>query len=519
MLDEWLDAGDLIDKTEDLIDLGLFDDAFELLNRYFHLYEDVWELYVLYGRIYTDQNKPDEAIDWLRRGLQLDKKNPDSLLGLFYAHTLKHQVKRGGKYLLLAAKYHPDNEMVLTALIWYYTEINNLSAAIACFETLQKNGANNPEMFRNGAIAYQRSGNYQSAEQCFQIALEINDQFDEVRDMLADLYLFQEQEKKAIQLYQEALRDSPRNIRILSRLIFCHTQANNLEQASSLAKESIRLYPNSPIGYVDLAYVHLNNSNPTEAIACADRAHDISPLDAEAFRIKGIAWSEKNDREKSKAAFETAIGIEPDNSEIMRDYYHHLRTAGDITNMEKMVHQVIKLEYPYCVEDYWFLTDYYRETGNDLKAFHYLHKAYKSMPSESELIPPMVDILLEQGHTAYAVPFLIRYVYSSGWNDTLNEFARNRRFRGKWAQEGIRFLRFQGQRPREFRHYLFNHYLRKFSIVLVTVLCILFLFPGVLLFGVKAVIGTGLAYGIFLSTLFARHYLTTRKKAVPGAAR
>ncbi|MBN1761270.1 MAG: tetratricopeptide repeat protein [Chitinispirillaceae bacterium] len=516
-MDEWLDAGDLIDKTEDLIEFGLHDEALDLLNRYFPLYEDVWELYVLYGRLYTDRNQPDTAIDWLRRGLAIEKNSVDCLLGLFYAYSLKHQVKRGGKYLLLAVRQHPDNEMVLTALIWYYTEINDLSAAIGCFEQLQRKGADNPEMFRNGGIAYQRSGNYDDAERCFKIALELNKQFDEVRDMLADLYLFLELEKKAIQLYQDALRESPRNIRILSRLIFCHTQANDMEQAASLAKESIRLYPNSPIGYVDLSYVHLNNNNPAEAVACADRAHDISPFDAEAFRIKGIAWTEMSEWEKGKAAFETAIGIEPDNSEILRDYYHHLRSSGDFAGMEKVVHQVIKLEYPFCVEDYWFLTDYYRESGDILKAFHYLNKAYKSMPSETELIPPMVDILLEQGHTSYAIPFLFRYVYSTGWNDTLNEFARHRRFKEKWAQEGFRFLRFQGQRPKEFRQYLFRHYMRRFLIVLITVLAVVSLFPGMLLFGTKALIATVSGYAAFLSFIFIRQYIHSRKKVLPDA--
>ena len=516
-MDEWLDIGDLVDKTEELIELGFYEDALELLGQYFTLYSDAWELYVLYGRIYTDQNKPDEAIEWLRKGLYLDKTNPDCLLGLFYAYTMKHQVKRGGKYLLRAEKHHPENEMVLTALIWYYTETNNLAAALACFENLQRKGVTNPEAYRNAALAYQRSGMYDNAEHCFKIALQLNKNYEEVRDMLADLYLFLEQGKKAIQLYQEALRDSPRNIRILSRLVFCHTQANNLEQAASLAKESIRLYPNSPIGYVDLAYVHLNNNQPSEAITCADRAHDTSPFDAEAYRIKGIAYSEMNEWTKGKEAFETAIGIDPENSEILRDFYHHLRNSGDYTRMEELVHHVIKLEYPYCLEDYWFLTDFYRETGNDLKAFQYLHKAYKSMPSESELLPPMIDILIEQGHTSFALPFLARYVQSRGWNDTLNEFARDRRFKGKWAQEGMRFLRFQGQRPKEFRQFLYKFYLKRFAFFLITGAAVISLFPLTLLYGFRAFIFITAACGLLLALQLVRHLVINRRKVSPDA--
>ncbi|MBN1576270.1 MAG: tetratricopeptide repeat protein [Chitinispirillaceae bacterium] len=514
-MDEWLDLGDLIDKSEEFIELGLYDEATKLLNRYSRLYSDAWEICVLYGRICTDLNKPVEAISWLRKGLRLDRTSTDCLLGLFYAYAMLHQVKRGGKYLLRAEKYHPDNEIVLTALIWYYTELHSLPLAISYFEKLQHNGVSNPETFRNGAIAYQRSGLYDNAEHCFKIALELNPQYDEVLDMLADLYVFLEQEEKAIQLYQDVLRDSPRNVRILSRLVFCHTQANHLEKAASLAKESIRLYPNSPIGYVDLAYVHLNDNRPQQAIECADRAHDISPLDAEAFRIKGIAYSDLGEWEKGKGAFKTAIDIDPENTEIMRDYYHHLRNAGDTVAMEAVVHEVIRIEQPYCVEDYWFLADYYRENGRDLEAFHFLKKAYKSMPGEKELIPPMVDILLERGHTGYSLPFLLRYIGQGGWNDTMNDFARHSRFRGKWSQEGIRFLRFHGQRPKEYRKYIFSRYLELFLLLSVSGIVAAALVPVYFLSGMKAVVMTGVAYAFLLLIYRLVRFVVHRRRALP----
>lgn len=469
-MDEWLDLDDLIDKTEELIDFGLYEEALATLDKYASIYTESWEICAIYGRIYTDQDNPSEAIMHLRRGLELNKNNPDCLLGLFYSHTMMHEMEQGGKYLLRAEKHHPDNEMVQTALIWYYTETNELSKAIAMFEKLQKNGVVNQEAFRNAAIAYQRNGMYENAEHCFKIALEINPGFDEVRDLLADLYMFIDQDDKAISLYQDALKKSPRNIRILSRLIFCFTQSNDFEQATTLAKESIKLYPNSPVGYIDLSYIYLNSDKPEMAVEYADKAHDVSPFDAEAYRIKGIAWSEIGNWEKGREAFQKALEIDPDNSEIMRDYYHHLRSEGDRAAMEAMVQQVIKIEYPYCLEEYWFLADYYEENGQDLKSFHFLNKAYKSMPAEKELIPPMIDIMLERGHTTSSIPFIMHYVSQSGWNETMNDFARHQRFKGKWAQESLRFLQFQGQRPGAFRTFLFRRSLQRYLLLFGTII-------------------------------------------------
>ena len=117
--------------------------------------------------------------------------------------------KKGSKYLLRAYKLNPENETVLLSLVWYYTEINETQTAIQFFELLQNRGTTNPDAYRNGALAYQRAGQYDNAEQCFKTALKLNPDFDEVRDLLADHYMMLEQTAKAIELYQEALEKSP----------------------------------------------------------------------------------------------------------------------------------------------------------------------------------------------------------------------------------------------------------------------------------------------------------------------
>jgi hypothetical protein len=54
----------------------------------------------------------------------------------------------------------------------------------------------------------------------------------------------------------------------------------------------------------------------------------------------------------------------------------------------------------------------------------------------------------------------------------MNEFARNKRFQGKWAKEGLRFLRFFGQRPKEFRRYIFYHYLERFLLIFMSIIAL-----------------------------------------------
>ena len=464
-MDELLDLSDLVDKIQELLEVGLYDEVLKLLDYYSIFYQDEWEIYFFYSRVYLEQNDPSAAVPYLHKSLNFDKNNVDSLLGLFYAYAQMERIKKGSKYLFRAEKYYPNSEPVLSALIWYYTEINDLESAVSCFEKVEKIGTDNPETLRNAGIAYERIGDYDNAQQCFITALRMNPHFDDVRDLLADHYILVGHVEKSISLYREYLAVSPKNIRALSRLVFCLSENNQAEEALALSQETIKLYPNSPVGYVDCSYVYLNIGKYDEALTFAAKALDISPIDPEAFRVRGIANSEKQLPEEAQQAFEAALGLDPKNPEIMRDYYHHLRNAGDFVKMEKLVNRVIKQEFPYCIEDFWFLAEYHRDNGDNLKAFHFLHKAFTSMPGEKELIPPMVDILLDTGHVLYSVPFLMSYVERSGWNDTMNQFARHNRLKGKWSQEALRFLRFHGQNPSKYRNYIFLRYFEKFCAI------------------------------------------------------
>lgn len=487
-MDDWLDLPKLIEDVQELFDLSLYDEGLDLLDQYNDIYNTEWEIHFLYSRAYSEQNKPQDAIPHLKQGLKFDKDNSDCLLGLFYAYTQMDQMQKGTRYLFKAKKLYPDNDLIINALIWYYSETNNFEKAIDCYESAKSFLDYNSEALRNTGIAYERMGNFDKALICFKMSLELNPDFDETRDLLADHYILRGEAAKSIGLYKNYLIKSVHNIRAMSRLVFCLSQNDQLQEAEDAAKEIISIYPNSPVGYVDLAYAFLNGNHTEEAIKIADKALDVSPIDAEALRVKGIAYSDLDNNPAAKECFEKALALSPDNPEIMRDYYHHLRNAELYKKMESMVQKVIKQEFPYCIEDYWFFADYYREKGENLKAFHYLNRAYRSMPGEKEIIPPMVEILLDMGHTSFAIPILKRYIETKGWDEIMKGFTRHKKLQGKWSQEGLRFLQFYGQKPVEFREFIFSVYVRKFIFISINAVLLAFLTISFLYFNIKGLL-------------------------------
>jgi hypothetical protein len=110
------------------------------------------------------------------------------------------------------------------------------------------------------------------------------------------------------------------------------------------------------------------------------------------------------------------------------------------------------------------------------------------MPGEKELIPPMVDIMLDEGHIKPSLPFLMHYVETNGWNDIMNQFSRNKRLKTSWIKDYVLFLRFSGQNPSEFRAYIFVSYFQKFALISLCVLTPLFSLLFFLLAGVGGLI-------------------------------
>jgi tetratricopeptide (TPR) repeat protein len=518
-VEQWLDLSELIDQVQELLDIGLDKEATDLLDRYAEVYKGAWEIDFLYSRIYTDTNQSAKAIECLFRCLKTEKNNLDVLMGFFYAYSQMGDMRRAIRFLNRAARLFPKHELVLSAQVWYYNETSDLKSAIQHFEESRAILEDNPDVLRNVGIAYERNGDYEKARACFGLALQINPGFDEARDLLADHYILCGEPENAITLYQDYLKISPNNIKALSRLVFCFSQNNQVDEAEEVARNTIRLYPNSPVGYVDLSYMYLNSGRLDQSIEAAGKALDVSPIDPEAHRVRGIAYSESTKNSDAEAAFESAMACDPENPEIMRDYYHHLRNAGKTEEMKALVQKVIKLEKPYCMEDYWFLADYYQAEGQMLMAFHYLHRAYKSMPGEKELIPPMVDILLEKRHNLFALSYLKRYAESKGWNEVMDEFVRHKRLRGKLSQEGLRFLRFYSQKPHEFRSYIFYFYLRKFGLVtglgvFPAITALVYLFAGL-----RAALWTGGSYALVFTMLTILVVLAGRKRSTSANER
>jgi tetratricopeptide (TPR) repeat protein len=256
-MEEWYGGEELTERVQDLLDMSLYEEAEEMLDQYGIHHDDPWEVHFLYSRIYSEQNHPKKALDHLKECLKLDPDNPDSLLALFYVYAQMGDMALGGKYLDRAIRKQPNHELILNARLWYTVETSQFFETISIYEKNHSKLEYNPEALRNAGMAYEHLGNYDKALLCYKTSLELDPDNEETTDLLADHFLLRGNPEKCVDIYKSYLKRSPKNIKGMSRLVFCLSQCGQIEEAEEAAQKIIDIYPNSPVGYVDYSYLFL----------------------------------------------------------------------------------------------------------------------------------------------------------------------------------------------------------------------------------------------------------------------
>lgn len=84
----------------------------------------------------------------------------------------------------------------------------------------------------------------------------------------------------------------------------------------------------------------------------------------------------------------------------------------------------------------------------------------------------------------------------------MSDFSKHEQLKGKWSQEGLRFLRFSGQRPTEFRTYIFLAFIKRFLILFSSIIALLSFCPIFLLFKLPGIAIATLTYAFLTGTFF-----------------
>ncbi len=115
----------------------------------------------------------------------------------------------------------------------------------------------------------------------------------------------------AQKLYEEALREEPKNFDALHLLGVLHTKKKNLTLAKNLIAKAIAIHPNSALFYYNYGIVLDDLQEHREAITSYDQAIVLKSDYAKAFYNRGNSWQALKQFDKALVSYDQAIALQP----------------------------------------------------------------------------------------------------------------------------------------------------------------------------------------------------------------
>ena len=132
---------------------------------------------------------------------------------------------------------------------------------------------------------------------------------------LADAYKDSGRVDKALPLYEEAVKRSPRSLLALQRLGFSLRSSGQLDRAAEILKRALAVDGRDAASWHQLGLVYLAQGSRADALDSFEKAVDLDPDLSETYNSLGGLFLESGNFSRAEKEFREAIRITPDYAE------------------------------------------------------------------------------------------------------------------------------------------------------------------------------------------------------------
>ncbi|MEJ1238964.1 tetratricopeptide repeat protein [Chryseolinea sp. T2] len=162
-----------------------------------------------------------------------------------------------------------------------------------------------------------------------------------------DLYLSTGKSRESQAEYLKAIESGDVNFEVWENLLYLETQMAKYDDVIAHAEKALELFPNQAVIYYFNGFAHLQKRNYDEAIFGFEQARKLSSknpkLAGDANAMLGDAYNAMKMYDKSNQAYEQALAIDPNNSNVLNNYSYFLALRkSDLEKAEKMSALLIK---------------------------------------------------------------------------------------------------------------------------------------------------------------------------------
>lgn len=276
----------------------------------------------------------------LKRIAELKKKEPANanVLNLEgQAYIAKKDMANARKIFEEVAKLQPNNVSAAINLAQLDIQEANPESARRRLEGVISQDQDNLQAMLGLAQLSLNGGREQEYVSWLNKAIKSHPQVLQPRSMLASFYLQKKEPQKALLVARDAQAANPDNPDILGFLGAIQFAVGETENALA----TMRMKPNMKIAHAILALNYLRDGESDKALKSAQFLQETQPRNPDGFTLAGVAYAQKKEYSKARAAFSKALALAPSDPGASRNLAVIAIQEGNVIEARALLQDVL----------------------------------------------------------------------------------------------------------------------------------------------------------------------------------
>ena len=272
--------------------------------------------YVTLGRVHSEGDKLDLALQEYQHALQLEPHNADAVMGTANVYEKMGRIADAEETYKKGASLRPDYWDGYNTLGSFYDRQGKYAEAIAQFEHAAQLTPDNSFVYINEAAAYLDRGDPKDlpqAEAALKKSIELGPSYPAYAN-LAFLYMNEKRYADSVEMSKKALQLNDKNYLVWANLMSAYQALNQKEDADAarqraiaLLEQSVKLQPQDALMQVSLAALYSQEGQREKALPRVQAALARSPEDAKVLELAGETYENLGDRPHALDYIEKAV--------------------------------------------------------------------------------------------------------------------------------------------------------------------------------------------------------------------
>ncbi len=337
-------------RSELQLQKGDFNAAIPELTRIIRDVPDQANAYLLLATAYRQRKTYSDALPIYTALAKALPKNaqPFYFMGLTYREM--NQPVEAREAFQKALQISPDHIGSVDELTMLDIAEHKLDSAMERLRPYLKEYAKTPTPYYIQAKVLIAAKKTDQAIQSLEKSLEIAPDFEVGRRALVQLYVSSGKTVEATRRLNEMLRKDPKDVAALNQLGMLQEGARDFKGARENYEAVIKIAPNSPIAFNNLALILADHFNdPERGLEYAKKARDLAPEDPSIADTYGWSLYHSGDYARALSPLQQAAEKFSDNPEVQ----YHLGMAEYMTGSDTEATAALKLAVQSNVESPW----------------------------------------------------------------------------------------------------------------------------------------------------------------------